>query len=54
MGTLDTVAAIALAALVISLVVRPLRRRTFGIAERAFILVVTVAPLIASVDLAVH
>lgn len=54
MGVLDTVAAIALAALVISLVVRPLRRRTFGIAERAFILVVTVAPLVASIDLAVR
>ena len=50
---LGVVAAIALAALVISLVVRPLRARTFGISERAFILVVTVAPLLASIGLSI-
>lgn len=47
-------AAIALAALVISLVVRGLRRRTFGLAERAFILLVTVAPLLAATGLAMR
>ncbi|MGP9528760.1 DUF998 domain-containing protein [Glutamicibacter sp. AOP5-A2-18] len=54
LGLLDYAAGIALAALVVSLVLPPLRRCTFGIAERAFILVVTLAPLIASVDLAVQ
>lgn len=54
LGMLHTVAGLALVALIVSLVVRPLRRRTFGIAERAFILAVTLAPLIASVDLAVR
>ena len=49
-----TLAAIALAALVISLVVRALRRRTFGLAERAFILLVTLAPLLAATGLAVR
>lgn len=52
LGVLDPIAAVALAALVVSLLARPLRPRTFGLAERAFILVVTVAPLIASVGLA--
>lgn len=52
LGVLDTAAGITLAALVVSLVLRPLRTRTFGSAERAFILVVTVAPLLASVGLA--
>lgn len=38
----------------VSLVVRGLRRRTFGLAERAFILLVTVAPLLAATGLAVR
>ncbi|WP_353113902.1 DUF998 domain-containing protein [Microbacterium sp.] len=53
LGVLDVVAAVALGALVISLVLPRLRTRTFGVSERAFILVVTVAPLIAGVALAV-
>jgi len=53
LGLLDIAAGLALAALVVSLVVRPLRSRTFGISERAFILVVTLAPLIASAKLAI-
>lgn len=54
LGVLDVVAGVALAALVISLVLPPLRSRTFGIAERVFILVVTLAPLMASVDLTIR
>jgi hypothetical protein len=38
--------------LVVSLVVRPLRSRTFGVSERAFILAVTLAPLVSAVALA--
>ncbi len=51
-AVLAPIAAISLGALVVSLVVRPLRRRTFGITERVFILVITVAPLVASLGLA--
>lgn len=52
LGVLDVAAGLTLAALVIALVLRPLRNCAFGIVERAFILVVTVAPLVASIDLA--
>ncbi|MGP9502099.1 DUF998 domain-containing protein [Specibacter sp. AOP5-B1-6] len=48
------VAAIALAALVLSMLIRPLRSRTFGVSERIFILAVTFAPLLASAGLAAH
>lgn len=51
---LDVIAAVALAALIVSLVVRPLRTRTFGVSERIFILAVAVAPLIAGLGLAVR
>lgn len=51
---LDIIAAIALGALIVSLVVRPLRTRTFGVSERIFILAVTVAPLVAGLGLAVR
>jgi len=54
LGVLDVVAGVSLAALVISLVLPPLRSRSFGIAERVFILVVTLAPLMASVDLTIR
>lgn len=52
LGALNSVAGIALAALIVSLVLPALRARTFGIAERAFILGVTLAPLLTSIDLA--
>lgn len=52
LGLLHTVAAVALVALVVSLVVRPLRERTFGVSERVFILAVTLAPLLAAVAVA--
>ena len=45
---LHVIAAISLAALVLSLLVRPLRSRSFGVSERVFILAVTIAPLLAS------
>ncbi|MFJ3959155.1 DUF998 domain-containing protein [Arthrobacter sp. NPDC090010] len=51
---LNTLAGIALAALVASLILPALRRRTFGISERIFILVVTIAPLLAAVALVAH
>ncbi|UGS27209.1 DUF998 domain-containing protein [Microbacterium resistens] len=50
-GVLDPVAAVSLAALVISMVFPALRARTFGASERVFILVVTFAPLIAAAAL---
>ncbi|MFX4286797.1 DUF998 domain-containing protein [Janibacter sp. G349] len=52
LALLDHVAAVALVCLVVSLVVRPLRSRTFGVSERAFILAVTLAPLVSAVALA--
>ncbi|MDQ0708720.1 hypothetical protein QFZ52_001372 [Arthrobacter woluwensis] len=52
LGLLNTIAAISLAALVIALLVRPLRRRFFGLCERLFILAVTVAPLVGAWALA--
>lgn len=54
LSVIRIVAAIALAALVLSMFVRPLRSRTFGVSERIFILAVTVAPLLASAGLAAH
>lgn len=52
LSALNVMALVALFALVISLIVRPLRTRTFGLSERAFILFVTVAPLVASLGIA--
>ncbi|HXH34175.1 MAG TPA: DUF998 domain-containing protein [Plantibacter sp.] len=52
LSVLDTIAMVALIALVVSLLVRPLRSRTFGLAERVFILVVTLAPLVAGLGIA--
>lgn len=51
-GVLGSIAAVCLAALVVSLVVPALRTRTFGISERLFILAVTVAPLLCAIALA--
>lgn len=51
-GVLGPIAAVCLAALVVSLIVPPLRTRTFGISERLFILVVTLAPLLCAIALA--
>lgn len=51
---LHVIAAISLVALVVSLLVRPLRSRTFGVSERLFILVVTIAPLLASLGFALR
>jgi Na+/H+-dicarboxylate symporter len=51
---LDVLAAIALGCLIVSLVVRPLRTRTFRVSERIFILTVTLAPLIAGLGFAVR
>jgi hypothetical protein len=48
LGVLKIVAAVSLIALVISMLVRRLRTRTFGISERVFILAVTVAPLVGA------
>lgn len=42
----NTVAGVALIALVASLVVPALRTRTFGLSERVFVAVVTVAPIV--------
>lgn len=50
---LHVIAAIALVSLIVSLLVRALRERTFGLSERVFILAVTLAPLIVSTCLAV-
>lgn len=49
---LHPIAALALVCLVVSLVLTPLRARTFGLSERAFILAVTLAPLVVSAGLA--
>lgn len=49
---LHVIAAIALVSLVVSLLVRALRERSFGLSERVFILAVTLAPLIVSTCLA--
>lgn len=46
-----TVAAVCLAALVLSRLVPALRTRTFGLSERAFIVAVTVAPLLCAIAL---
>ncbi|WFR85505.1 DUF998 domain-containing protein [Arthrobacter sp. Y-9] len=54
LDVLNTFAAISLVALVIALLIRPLRRRLFGLCERLFILAVTVAPLVAAWALAAH
>lgn len=52
LDVLHPVGAIALAALVISMVVPPLRTRAFGLSERAFLLAVTLAPLLVATHLA--
>lgn len=52
LSVLNVIAMIALIALVVSLIVRPLKSRTFGLSERIFILVVTIAPLVASLGIA--
>ncbi|MGO4453833.1 DUF998 domain-containing protein [Arthrobacter sp. RAF14] len=49
---LDTIAAASLAALIVALLARPLRRRFFGLSERVFIVTVTLAPLVAAAALA--
>ena len=51
LGVLKVIAGVSLVALVISMLVRQLRSRTFGISERCFILAVTVSPLIAALAL---
>ncbi|MEZ2371426.1 DUF998 domain-containing protein [Arthrobacter sp. RCC_34] len=51
-NALDLIAAISLTALVLALLIRPLRRRFFGLSERLFIVVVTAAPLVAAAVLA--
>ena len=52
LGILNTIAGISLAALVFALLVRPLRRRFFGLSERVFIVTVTLAPLVGAAALA--
>lgn len=52
LNTLDLIAAVSLTALVVTLLIRPLRRRFFGLSERLFIVVVTAAPLVAAWALA--
>ena len=52
LAVLHTVGAVALVCLVVSLVVTPLRTRSFGLSERVFLLAVTLAPLIVATGLA--
>lgn len=52
LNTLDLTAAVSLTALVFTLLIRPLRRRFFGLSERLFIVAVTMAPLVAAGALA--
>ncbi|GAA1723675.1 DUF998 domain-containing protein [Brachybacterium phenoliresistens] len=51
-SALGAIAAVGLAALIISRLVPALRTRTFGISERVFILAVTLAPLLLAIGLA--
>lgn len=48
LNALDLIAAVSLTALVLTLLIRPLRRRFFGLSERVFVVAVTVAPLVAA------